>query len=166
MTDYTPTWAGGVPDVDTTPEDERYGDGVTHDHEAAHMTDAAEDGGGETAVRTGPPTFGEKRHPSIITIAASFDVHSLHKCGGRWVAAGRFEDRPVCALDADRDGAEVFTSVYGTRKGDTWTGEVSVRKLEHDGEEWRAVIVFPEEEIGALWRWNATGCLVCGGDAR
>jgi hypothetical protein len=163
MSEYTPTWAGGVPDVDPTPAEERHGDGVTHDHEEAHSTDAGE-APDEPTVRSGPPTFGEERHPHIIVGGTGFDVNALHKCNGRWKATGYFREYPARVLDADRDGECVFAGVCGTRKGDTWTGDLTVRGLEHDGERWRAAVEFPEGEIGALWRWRATGCLVCGGE--
>jgi hypothetical protein len=43
MSDYTPSWAGEVPDVEETPEDEQYGDGV--DHDAPETAGTGDEGG-------------------------------------------------------------------------------------------------------------------------
>lgn len=162
----------------------RYGDGL----EWTDEWDGPTSPGGDVDPDPLPPLverLGEPRHPAAFVGEGGAGVIRLdaprlacHDClesdGFRWVVAGEVDDVPGDILDADQDDDTVPLGIFGTRKGDTATLDATVSQFRPTDDGRIRLILAVElesdtDEHGTLYRWWATGCLVCrddGGDSR
>lgn len=162
--EYTPTFeliAEGSAPVPETPETERYGSGLDHDHEAAMRTNAmAADDTAPSSTRTGPAAFGEERHPGLFLGNQPGDVPDelrYHAELPGWTLCG-------CHCTCTRvvvEGSipfppetELELLVFGTRHGDT--GRVPVTVVDAS-----PLTLSVDDDCPALWRLMVTGCLLC-----
>lgn len=152
----------------------RYGSGLEHNHKTAQRTTAEKCSEESPSHRSGPSTFGSERHPSmhVTNIDApggvDLDGWQLHRCrhGDRpkWRIGFSSQEFPTWLYRAaDGDGA-VRLSVYGTREGDTWNGEVDIERISAATDGGMVLQVgLPPGENPTLFRLAATGCLLCRG---
>ncbi len=121
------------------------------------LNDSPED---PQAKQTGPHTFGEERHPSIVIFWGRYGtdragavtlerVSVIPAEGSGYRLSGEVDRHPPT------DGVEL--AVFGTRKGDT---DRLVARV--DGADPAVFVV--DTESPTLYRWGATGCLVCRGE--
>jgi hypothetical protein len=154
MTDPIISAVGGEPTSETV---EKYGGGLDHDYDAARETTAMEETHSPT-VENGPQAFGEERHPHAYIATPLGDgppsyferieVESISRCGcGLYQITGRVEQFP--------SEGKLVLQVYGTREGDSDTVAISVESA-------NPLTLTVREESGTLYRWTASGCLVCG----
>jgi hypothetical protein len=171
--DYRPTFLRGsnaeFEPVNQYPDGFQYGSGV--DFESEWTPPDAPD----TSPRTepGPESFGKERHPSIVVhrlgefCISAYDP-LIHRCDGddlpRYIVGLPVVELPLGLADADISSETIELRVFGTRKDDTKQIEAEIADI-NPARSGGLIVQFalPPGEIGALYRWWATGCLVCRG---